>query len=193
MTGRGRRPGTPGTREQILRTAHELFARHGYEETSVRAVARAAGVDPALVRHYFADKTALFLAAAQIGFDPRLLVRRLAAGGVAGMGERMLAVVLPLWESPLGSSVAAVGAREPRLMAIFARVVAGSIESAAEQTLAELTPAERRVRVAMLQSAMGGLFATRYIFQMEPVASLPTATIIKRWAPLLQGILDEGR
>ena len=56
-----------------------------------------------------------------------------------------------------------------------------------------MTPAERRARVAMLKWAMGGLFATRYIFQMEPVASLPTATIIKRWAPLLQGILDEGR
>ncbi len=190
---RGRRPGSSTSRDEILRAANDLFSRDGYESTSVRAIARRAGVDPGLIRHFFADKTALFLAAAQIDFDPRVLVRRLAAGGRAGMGERMLATVLPIWESPLWSGLVAVAKRQPKLMIIFAQVIVEAITDAAEQTLAELPPAERKVRVAMLHSTMAGLFATRYLVEAEPIASLPRAVIIKRWAPLLQHIIDHGQ
>lgn len=187
---RGRRPAASDTRSEILRAANELFTRQGYEQTSVRAIARQAGVDPGLIRHYFTDKTALFLAAAQIGFDPRLLVRRLAMGGRQGMGERMLTTVLPIWESPMWAGVIAVARRQPKLMIIFAQVIANAINEAADQTLAEFPPAERQVRVAMLQSAMAGLFTTRYLAELEPISTLPRSVVIKRWAPLLQQIVD---
>lgn len=48
------------TREQILDQAEALFARHGPHGVTVREVARAAAVDPALVHYYFETKQGLF-------------------------------------------------------------------------------------------------------------------------------------
>lgn len=47
------------TRARIRDAAIALFGRDGYERTSVRAVARAAGVSPALVIHHFGSKDGL--------------------------------------------------------------------------------------------------------------------------------------
>ena len=66
----GRPPGTSDTRERILKSARNLFARNGIDKTSIRAVAADAGVDPALVHHYFGTKTQLFAAAIHIPIDP---------------------------------------------------------------------------------------------------------------------------
>ena len=68
---RGRRPGSPDTRAAILAAARERFAAQGYAGTSVRAVAASAGVDAALVHHYFGTKDDLFLAALELKVDPR--------------------------------------------------------------------------------------------------------------------------
>ncbi|GAA1552289.1 TetR/AcrR family transcriptional regulator [Dactylosporangium maewongense] len=63
-----RRPGRPraadmaGTREVIVRAATKLFARHGFDAVSVRAVAEAAGVDVATVHHHAGSKAALYQA-----------------------------------------------------------------------------------------------------------------------------------
>jgi AcrR family transcriptional regulator len=48
------------TQARILAAASDLFAASGYERTTVRAVAQAAGVDAGLVMHYFGSKQALF-------------------------------------------------------------------------------------------------------------------------------------
>lgn len=187
---RGRREGKPDTRTEILRAAYRRFAEEGYERTSVRAVARQAGVDPALVRHYFPDKATLFLQAARIGYDPRALVRQIATGGRSGAGLRILRTSLPLWESPLGAGLVVVAVREPRLFRAFADLIGRAIARAAEEVLAELGAEERAVRVAMVESTTGGLFLTRYVLRIEPIASLPRSVVERRWAPLLQRILD---
>ena len=72
--GRGRRPGAPDTRAEILGAARSLFAARGFAGTSVRAIAAEAGVDPALVHHYFGTKDDLFVAALQLPVDPRELL-----------------------------------------------------------------------------------------------------------------------
>ena len=66
----GRRPGNPDTREAILAAAREAFAERGFDGASIRAIATAAGVDPALVHHYFGTKEQLFLAAMQVADRP---------------------------------------------------------------------------------------------------------------------------
>jgi AcrR family transcriptional regulator len=43
----GRRPGKPQTRGAILEAARQLFAEHGFDKTTMRAIAAGAGVDPA--------------------------------------------------------------------------------------------------------------------------------------------------
>src|SRR5271166_4855606 len=80
----GRRPGRPGTRGQILEAARAVFAAEGYEAASLRAIARRAGVDPALVHHYFADKPALFIEAIRLPLDPRPVHEHGEAGGFSG-------------------------------------------------------------------------------------------------------------
>lgn len=58
------------TEQRILRCARELFAREGFERTTVRAVAATAGVDPALVMQYFGSKQGLFTASVRAAPEP---------------------------------------------------------------------------------------------------------------------------
>ncbi len=83
-----RRPGRPGgvahapaIRAALLRAARELFARRDFKATSVRAIAAAAHVNPAMIHYYFGDKDGLYRAMLQETFDP--LLQR-----VQGMVER---------------------------------------------------------------------------------------------------------
>ncbi|MEX3770701.1 helix-turn-helix domain-containing protein, partial [Mycolicibacterium fortuitum] len=70
MPPRGRRPGQPGTRDELVATARRMFAERGYDKTSLRDIAAAAQVDPALIRHYFGSKAELFRATVGWPFEP---------------------------------------------------------------------------------------------------------------------------
>ena len=70
----GRPPGASDTRERILTHARELFSRNGFDKTSIRAIATAAGVDGALVHHYYGTKQQLFAAAIEIPIDPMQVI-----------------------------------------------------------------------------------------------------------------------
>ena len=83
MSPGGRRPGKLSARDDIIRAAREMFAEEGYDGTSLRAVARAAGVDAALIHHYFEGKPGLFMAAMALPFDPRQVQLDAEASGPA--------------------------------------------------------------------------------------------------------------
>lgn len=74
MTRTGRRTGDSGTREAILAAAREQFAEHGYDGATIRAIAAAAAVDPALVHHFYGSKERLFAAAMQLPFVPSEMI-----------------------------------------------------------------------------------------------------------------------
>ena len=113
--GRGRRPGGPDTRGQILASARKSFADKGFAGTTIRAVAAEAGVDPALVHHYFGSKDDLFLAALEIRVDPREVVPRVFGPGLDGAAERLLRVFLAVWDDPqTGLPLVALVAHQPR-------------------------------------------------------------------------------
>src|SRR5688572_22544391 len=97
---RGRRPGSPDTRAAILAVARAAFAAKGFAGASVRGIAAEAGVDAALVHHYFGTKDDLFLAALELPVDPREVLVPALAGGVDGAAERMLRVFLSVWDDP---------------------------------------------------------------------------------------------
>ena len=97
---RGRRPGAPDTRAEVLAAARSSFAEKGFRGTTIRAVASAAAVDPALVHHYFGTKDDLFLAALQMPVDPRELLAPVVAQGPDGAGERLLRIFLSVWDDP---------------------------------------------------------------------------------------------
>lgn len=58
------------TQARILTHARRLFAESGYDRTTIRAVATAAGVDPGLVMHYFGSKQRLFGRVIEAGGAP---------------------------------------------------------------------------------------------------------------------------
>ena len=97
----GRRPGSADTRGRILDAARAAFGERGYDGASVRQIAADAGVDPALVHHYFGPKQRLFVAAMTFPVDPAVaLPRLLAAGPREELGERFVRFVVALWDRP---------------------------------------------------------------------------------------------
>jgi AcrR family transcriptional regulator len=85
------------TADSIRRSATELFARNGFASTSVREIARSAGVDPALVIRHFGSKEELFLVTlpATGYFD------EMFDGPLETLGERMAAFVLTKADEPM--------------------------------------------------------------------------------------------
>jgi len=108
MPRTGRRPGPARTRERILGAARTQFGREGYDKATLREIAAGAGVDPALIPHYFGSKEGVFLAAVEFPVDPALFIPRLLEPGVEGLGERLVTFFLETWDSPAGSSLLAL-------------------------------------------------------------------------------------
>ena len=100
---RGRPTGTSDTKETILSCARELFARNGFNNTSVRSIASSAGVDAALVHHYFGTKQQLFAAAVHIPIDPQMVLGPLRNTPVDELGHTLPSLLLPIWDSELGT------------------------------------------------------------------------------------------
>src|SRR5882757_1219698 len=96
----GRRPGPTQTRSAILAAAQVAFAEDGYAGTTIRRVAAAAGVDQALVLHYFASKDGLFAAALRADPPLRELVELTEEGDVRTLGVRLVRRYLEMWEDP---------------------------------------------------------------------------------------------
>jgi AcrR family transcriptional regulator len=187
---RGRRAGGADTRGEILAAARVSFAERGYAGTSVRAVASAAGVDSALVHHYFGSKDDLFLAALEFPVDPRAVMAEVAAGPREELGVRLLRGFLSVWDRP--------EARQP-LVAVVRSGIAGEparsmVETALQRlvfgTLAsvlELDDADRRV--ALVASQMVGLVVARYVLSLEPLASMPAEEVVAWLGPTVQRYL----
>ena len=97
---RGRRPAGEDTKAAILDAARAEFTANGYAATSLRGVARRAGVDPALVHHYFDGKDDLFTATLDAPANPAALVGGILSetGSLDGVGERVVATFLALWD-----------------------------------------------------------------------------------------------
>lgn len=185
--GRGRRPGTPDTRGTILDAARASFAGSGFAGTTIRGVAAEAGVDPALVHHYFGSKDDLFLAALEIPVDPREIAPKVFAEGMDGAAERLLRVFLPVWDDP--------ELRRP----LVALVRAGLSGESGHNLLQEgwmrlifaplteiLGPEEGPKRAELVASQVLGLIVVRYVLCLEPLASMGHEELIAAIAPSIQ-------
>ena len=98
----GRRGGDSGTREAILAAARARFGDLGYDRATIRAIAADAGVDAALVHHFYGTKDQLFAAAMRLPVNPRQVLAAALAPGARGedqsLGEHLLRTVLGVWE-----------------------------------------------------------------------------------------------
>jgi AcrR family transcriptional regulator len=187
----GRRPGKQDTREAILEAAREAFAERGYDGASIRLIAAGAGVDPALVHHYFGTKNQLFLDAMQAPFDPMQILPQVLAGGADGIGERLVRTLLRVWDSAAGGAAAALfrSAVGNELIARMMReFVARQITRRVSKEL-NLDPTEGPIRTSLVFSQIAGLIMARYIIKVEPLASLPPDVVVGMVGPTIQRYL----
>ncbi|MEV6675047.1 TetR family transcriptional regulator [Streptomyces sp. NPDC051162] len=180
--------GGPGARERILAAARAEFAERGYDKASIRAIARGADVDPALVHHYFGPKEQIFAAAIEVAFAPALQAPDIVLeGGTDTAGERMARFFLGLWEDPV--------TREP-LLAIVRSAVANETAAAVFRDLVstrlmariadELDVAEPRLRAELAAAHLVGVALLRHVIKVEPLASADVEDVIAQVAPAIQ-------
>lgn len=189
MARTGRRPGQTQTRDEILAAARNQFAAKGYTGTTIRGIAAEAGVNPALVHHFFGSKDQVFVAALNLPFNPVVLVETVIDGPREEIGTRILRLFLSLWREP-----------ETRLP-FFAllRSVANSPEVAAQMrqfmenaVLAKVAAALELppVRVTGAASQMIGLVMMRYVIGAEPLASATEEELVALISPVIQYYFD---
>jgi AcrR family transcriptional regulator len=186
---RGRRPGAPDTRATILDAARAAFAEKGFAGTTIRAVASSAGVDAALVHHYFGTKDDLFLAAMELPVDPRQVIGPALAGGPDGAGERLLRAFLSVWDDP-EVSPSLLGIVRSALQPGGERMLTQGFVPVVLMPVGEALGIDRpEVRMPLVISQAAGIILTRYLLRLEPIASMPADQVVATYAPVIQHYL----
>jgi AcrR family transcriptional regulator len=188
---RGRRPGGTDTRSALLEAARGVFAEQGYDGATVRAIATRAGVDAAMVNHWFGSKEGLFVQAVlQLPFQPEELISRIAAGPPETMGERIVRTFLTIWDSTGGGHFTAlirsVSSHEQAAHMLHDFFVKQVFSKIAGAVAADDRPL---LRGSLVGSQMVGLGIARYVLKFEPMASADVATIVAAVAPNVQRYL----
>ena len=189
MARTGRRPRRTQTRATILAAARNQFAERGYGGATIRGIAAEAGVNPALVHHFFGSKDQVFVAALDLPFNPSVLVETLLEGPREHIGERVLRLFLGLWREPetrapflaLVRSVSASPEVAAQLRTFMETAVLAKVAAALDLPPLNLTAAA---------SQMMGLAVVRYVLAAEPMASAADEDVIELVAPVIQRYFD---
>ncbi len=189
---------TPGPRDErgvlaarILAAARTAFAETGWAGTTIRAVAREADVDPALVYHYFGSKRNLLDAATNP--PPRWLesVAAAWAAPIPELGETLMRLMLGAWADdeigPVLRAVLQTAAHEPTTREKLRRVVETSLMGVAHLGTDER---DRAVRSGLVSAQIMGLAMTRYVWEIEPLASMGDDELVAAVAPNLQRYIE---
>lgn len=187
---RGRRRGKSDATETIRAAAIALFAEFGYEATSIRAIAARAGVDPALVHHYFGAKKQLHATVLQLS-DTERLSDHLIAQVVGGEVEALVRDVLSAWDDPatrpmmlarLRSAVGAGAASGDYLGALIRpHAIPGPVPETSEVV---------RQQVGTVTALLVGMVIARYVLKIDPLASAAAEDAVSTWAPMLRALLE---
>ena len=186
----GRRPGTSSTQAQILEAAGKLFLERGYQDATMRAIAKEAGVDASLIVHFFGNKIGLFAEAVEWPHDPQVEIPKLLEQGRGRVGHNLVSLLVRTWDKE--------GGRNPILTMIRASM--GEPQAAEmlrdflrEQLYAPLFEAlgsdQPDLRSNLLATQMIGLGMIRYVMKFEPLASAKPADVIAWVGPTAQRYL----
>jgi len=194
----GRRAGDSGTRAAILDAARRQFGSHGYDSATIRGIAADAGVDPALVHHFYGTKERLFAAAMELPVIPsELITAALAEGGrTAGVstGEHLIRSALTLWESSglldafqglLRSAVTSEQAAA-MLREFLTEVILGPVASIAGETDPDSAP----FRASLVATQMLGLAMARYVLRFGPVVAATQDELVAAIGPVIDRYLS---
>ncbi|GAA4223539.1 TetR family transcriptional regulator [Actinomadura meridiana] len=183
--GPGRRPGPTETRERILAEARDLFAEKGYDGTSLRAIARAAGVDPALVHHFFGHKEGVFVEALRFPVDPAVALAHVTAFPRDRFGELLARTFLGIWgdeerRAPLLAILRSAMTNE-RASALLREFVTSVLYG----HVGKVTGAPQ-IQVQAAASQLIGMMILRYVVRVEPLASASEEELVELVAPVIQ-------
>lgn len=176
---------------RILAAARDEFAEHGWAGTAIRAVARTADVDPALIYHYFGSKEGLLDAATT---PPQKWLDSVAATWAtpkADLGRQLIRTVLDTWTDdevgPILRAVVLTAAhddktREKLRLIVERGLIGGSTLGADED--------ERLRRSGLIATQLIGFALLRYVWKMEPIASMSEDQVVAAMAPNLQRYVE---
>ncbi|WP_432194080.1 TetR family transcriptional regulator [Streptomyces sp. bgisy027] len=189
--GRPPRAESADTRDRILDAAREEFAERGYDKTSVRGIAKAAGVDSALVHHYFGTKEQVFEAAVEVALVPALAVRdAVLEVPVDDVGERLTRNLFGLWENPVTRrpllAIVRSAVNNEAAATVFRRLVSAQL---LRRIAGEIDAPDAELRAELAAAQLVGVAMMRYVIKIEPIASADPEQIIARVAPVVQGHL----
>nr|WP_040920053.1 TetR family transcriptional regulator [Saccharomonospora glauca] len=187
---RGRRPAGEDTRAALLAAAREIFAESGYHHATVRTIAARAGVDAAMVNHWFGSKEGLFAQAVlHVPFDAREVVEKVTADGVDRLGENIVRLFVTTWDGASGQGFVAL-IRNLTTHEEALDVLKGLLLKKVFPAVTAATGSDHpELRAALCATQVLGLGMARYVAEIEPLASADVETIVALVAPTLQHYL----
>jgi AcrR family transcriptional regulator len=183
----GRRPGDQDTRAEVLAAARHRFAADGFDNATIRAIAGDAGVDPALVHHYFGSKRDLFRTAVAFPVQAEEVIEAVGTGTPRQQATALARVFFSVWEDP---------ATRPQMLSVLrsamthddaARVLRQFVGTELLGPVARRTGTDPDdLAVSLAAAQMVGIAVMRYVVGVEPLASADTDEVVARVAPALE-------
>ncbi|MFC4004682.1 TetR/AcrR family transcriptional regulator [Prauserella oleivorans] len=187
---RGRRPAGEDTKAALLEAARAVFAENGYEGATVRAIAARAGVDAAMVNHWFGGKEGLFAKAVlHVPFDIDEVIETVTARGPEHLGESIVRTFLTRWDGAGSDTFAALirsVTTKPEAMHTLKTVLINRIFAGVTQGTGKDRP---ELRASLCATQVIGIGMARYVAKIEPMASADIDTLVAAIAPTLQRYL----
>ncbi|MGH3878894.1 MAG: TetR family transcriptional regulator [Actinophytocola sp.] len=187
---RGRRPGGADTRAALVEAARTVFIEQGYDGATVRSIAALAGVDAAMVNHWFGGKEGLFAEAVlKLPFNPKDIADQLLDGDVDDLGERIVRTFLTTWDNTGGGVFTAL------MRSITSHEQAAHVlrdllvKHIFERMLRRVGPDDHLFRATLVASQLVGMGMVRYVAQFEPLASSDIDVMVPAVAPTIQRYL----
>jgi AcrR family transcriptional regulator len=186
----GRRLGESGTREAILDAARRLFGELGYEHASMRAIASEAGVDAALIVHFFGSKANLLVEAVDWPFDPDIEIPLVLRDGPEQAGARLVGLLVESWDREGGRhaviTLLRAAAIEPQAAELLRTFIQRRLFG---PLLARIGSDDPELRGELAASQLLGLGLARYLVRFEPLASADPASVVAWIGPSVQRYL----
>jgi AcrR family transcriptional regulator len=183
----GRRPGAPDTRGEVLAAARRRFATDGYDGATIRGIATDAGVDPALIHHYFGSKQELFRAAATFPVDAEDLLEAIGGADDHDRVRALAGFFFEVWEDEATRLQMLAVLRSAMTHEDAATLLQAFIGREFLGPVARTLDVDRpEVRIPLAAAQMVGLAMLRYVVRLEPLASMPVDELVERVVPVLE-------
>ncbi len=188
---RGPRAGGADTQAALLAAASEEFAEKGFAAATVRSIAARAGVDAAMINHYFGGKAGLFREVTQIPVDPAEGLPDVLDGPHEGVGHRLALHVLRIWEDPSFRDPVLAIVRSAMTEPDGGRLLREFVETQlfpVAATVARGVDPQRQL--ALAATHVIGVVMARHVIGLETIRSATVEQLAEEIGPTVQRYID---